>query len=223
MTWVKICGITNLEDAQLAVEAGADAVGFVFYDKSPRKIDPDAAREIAARLPQKVEKVGVFANRSVRDVQQFVEQVGLTAIQFYRTSDPDPVAELIALKKNRSELKLIVVCPGDKLSQKGLLIADELRKVLYALMFDSGTGAQPGGTGKRFDWDEARGILQVMIVTIPVIVAGGLNPLNVAEAINLFQPYGVDVASGVEAKPGKKDPEKVRAFVRAVREAERNS
>lgn len=223
MTWVKICGITNLEDAQLAVEAGADAVGFVFYDKSPRKIDPDAAREIAARLPQKVEKVGVFASRSVGDVQQFVEQVGLTAIQFYPTSEFEAVAELIALKKKRTELKLIVVCPADKLSQKGLLMSEELRKVLYALMFDSGTGAQPGGTGNRFNWNEARGMLQVMSVTVPVIVAGGLNPLNVAEAINLFQPYGVDVASGVEAKPGKKDPKKVRAFVRAVREAERNS
>jgi phosphoribosylanthranilate isomerase len=223
VTWVKICGMTNLEDAEVAVEAGADAVGFVFYEQSPRNIDPAAARNIAVNLPQKLEKVGVFVNRSIEEVQQLVEQVGLSAVQFYPGRSSGTVTELLALKKNRAELKLIVVCPADELSQGGLLISEDLRKALYALMFDSGTGTQPGGTGKRFDWNEARGVLQVMSVTVPVIVAGGLNPTNVAEAISLFQPYGVDVASGVERQPGKKDPEKVRAFVKAVREADQSA
>lgn len=223
MIWVKICGMTNREDAQVAVDAGADAVGFVFYQPSPRNIDPESARNIALTLPPTLDKVGVFANSSIRGVQQVVEQVGLTAVQFYPGRSSGTVAELMALKKDRRELKLILVCPANQLSQTGLLISEDLRKVLYAVMFDSGTGAQPGGTGKRFDWNEARGRVQVMSLTIPVIVAGGLNPANVAEAIRLFQPYGVDVASGVERQPGKKDPEKVHAFVKAVRQADKSA
>lgn len=223
MTWVKICGITNLEDAQVAVDAGADAVGFVFCEKSSRNIDPQVAREIAAGLPQKLERVGVFVNHPIEQVQNVVERAELTAVQFYSEPGSVSVEALMALKENHSGLKLILACPADKLSQGVLLISEDFRKMLYALMFDSGRGARPGGTGKRFDWNEARGMVQLMSVTVPVIVAGGLNPLNVAEAIKLFQPYGVDVASGVEAKPGKKDPAKVYAFVRAARETEQTA
>ena len=203
----------------MAVDVGADALGFVFYEKSPRNIDPATAREIVKRLPGRTEKVGVFVSESGERISQVADQVGLTAVQFHggRQASQD-LASL-----SQCGLKLIDVCSAEKLEETGILIRQEAMKYFFALMFDSGTAAQPGGTGKTFDWERARGMVQAVSMTVPVIVAGGLNPQNVGEAVKLFQPFGVDVVSGVEAKPGKKDPDKVRAFVAAVRAAERKS
>ena len=217
MTWIKICGTTNLDDAQLAVEAGADALGFVFYDKSPRNIDPEKAREIVTELPAYVEKVGVFVDDSFKHIRDVVEQVKLTAVQFY-TRTWEHVEDLVSANGNAISPKLIMALPADELSQANVLIQT---RILHAIMLDSGSSERPGGTGKTFDWKRAHGVIQGLSLTVPVIVAGGLTPLNVGEAVKFFQPYGVDVASGVEAKPGKKDPEKVYAFVRAVREADK--
>jgi phosphoribosylanthranilate isomerase len=232
MTWVKICGITNLEDALTAVEAGADALGFVFYEKSPRKTNPEAAREIVTKLPDKIEKVGVFVEQTAEEVHEIVGQTGLTAVQLYQQGCAEAFHDLqaLALPRMRCQAKIIFVIPGNQVAHsdgvhaKGsvsFLISESFKKTLFALLVDSSSATQPGGTGQRLDWIGMRGFVPALGSLIPTIVAGGLEPSNVGVAMTLLHPWGVDVASGVEASPGKKDPEKVRAFVRAVREAER--
>jgi phosphoribosylanthranilate isomerase len=222
MTWIKICGITNLEDALTAVDAGADALGFVFYEKSPRKIDPQTARKIVAKLPAKIEKVGVFVDEPVEQIREIARQVGLTAVQVYMgDGEPKRGQELLLLNENETDPKLIAVFPADELGQEGLLLTGTDKKTFYALMLDSGSNTMPGGTGKTFVWSKVQAFVQFLSVSVPIIVAGGLTPLNVGEAIGFFQPWGVDVSSGVEAKPGKKDPDRVRGFVKAVRAADK--
>jgi phosphoribosylanthranilate isomerase len=222
MTWVKICGITNLEDALTAVEAGADALGFVFYEKSPRKVDPETVRQIVQALPTGIEKVGVFVNESAERIDQSVRQTGLTAVQLCGTESAGLFINDLQVRQNvNHQPKVIVVIPGEELAEGGFFISAELKNALHALLIDSSSAAQPGGTGKRFDWEKARDMVEVLGLTIPTVVAGGLTSTNVAEALTVFHPWGVDVSSGVESQPGKKDPDKVRAFVAAVRHAER--
>jgi phosphoribosylanthranilate isomerase len=217
MTWVKICGTTNLEDALTAVDAGADAVGFVFYEKSPRYITVEAAREIVEKLPENVEKAGVFVGESVDRVNAIRRQVGLKMVQIYTSA----TQEWLDWQRN-SGCKLMIAIQGESLGD-GFLPGDEMRKALHAILLDSGSGVRPGGTGERFDWQSVQGMVRGLGESVPVIVAGGLTAENVGEAIGTLKPWGVDVASGVEAAPGKKDPEKVRAFVRAVREKDRKA
>lgn len=222
MTWVKVCGITNLEDALAAVEAGADALGFVFYEKSARNVDPGIVGQIVAKVPARVEKVGVFVNEAAERIDQSVRQAGLTAVQLWGKQS---VAGFIKYSRVQRDInhrpKVIFVIPAGTLSEGLFFIGDELKNALHALLIDSVSAAEPGGTGKRFDWQKAQGMIEMLGLTMPTIVAGGLTPENVADALALLHPWGVDVSSGVESKPGKKDPEKVRAFVSAVREAER--
>jgi phosphoribosylanthranilate isomerase len=220
MTWIKICGITNLEDALTAVDAGADALGFVFYEKSPRRVDPEAAREIVARLPAKIEKIGVFVDDATEQIREIARRVGLTAVQVY-LGDADPKRAQELLDESQTAQKLIAVFSPDHWGEEDLVLTGTVNKTFYALMLDSGSNTMPGGTGKTFQWNKAQAMIQFLGTRVPIIVAGGLTPLNVGEAIGLFQPWGVDVSSGVEAKPGKKDPEKVRSFVAAVRSAEK--
>jgi phosphoribosylanthranilate isomerase len=226
MTWVKICGITNLEDALTAVDAGADALGFVFYEKSSRNVAPETAREIVSKLPKDVEKVGVFVNQSVQHVLETVQQVRLTTTQLYGAESVAGFAGYLETHSEASGVcpKLIAVVPGHKLSDGGIFVSATLKKVLYGLLIDSGSARQPGGTGKPFDWEKARGMVLGLgaKMGVRVIVAGGLTSNNLLDAMRLFHPWGVDVASGVEARPGKKDPDKVRAFVAAVRHAEKS-
>jgi phosphoribosylanthranilate isomerase len=222
MTWVKICGTTNLEDALTAVDAGADAVGFVFYEKSPRNITVEAARKIAEKLPEGVEKVGVFVNEIATRVSAIADEVGLTAVQFHGDEYQNP--EMFAI--NRKSFYCIpadwIAMTGQKKEKSvGSFIA--FPKNLGTVMLDSGTSQQRGGTGKAFDWREAKAWVSTIGQSHLVVIAGGLNAENVEEAIEILKPWGVDVVSGVEAKPGKKDPEKVRAFVQAVREADRKT
>jgi phosphoribosylanthranilate isomerase len=222
MTWVKICGMTNLEDALVAVEAGADAVGFVFYEKSPRNVTVEAAREIVERLPEGVEKVGVFVDLESEQIRETVRAVGLSAVQLHGPKSMNCIwGTLRPPKKWLGATKLIPAVYGDTLKDGGFLIGQQDRDQIFALLLDSRSEGTAGGTGTTFDWGAVRDVVQLMSLTVPVIVAGGLTPANVPEAMRVFQPFGVDVASGVEARPGKKDPEKVRAFVRAVRAAER--
>jgi phosphoribosylanthranilate isomerase len=221
MTWVKICGITNLEDALTAVEAGADALGFVFYDKSPRKVDVAAVREMIDELPGKVEKVGVFVDASSEHMSKIVSQTGLTAIQLYGESAWDYVRRFeVDADCSFGTAKVIPAIPGNSLKE-GFVISNRCREQGFALLLDAQTNGKMGGTGTTFDWAATRDMVQEVSLQIPVIVAGGLTPLNVGEAIKMFRPFGVDVSSGVEARPGKKDPEKIRAFVQAARKADK--
>lgn len=219
MTWIKICGTTNLEDALTAVEAGADALGFVFYDKSPRKIDPETARAIVGKLPANIEKVGVFVNESVEGIKKTVDQVGLTAVQLHGVEDADSVVDRII---SNGRPRIFLVFSASALSNSvGYHIG--AGKIVSAVFIDSGTSTKPGGTGRTFDWEKAAPHVAFLSKEVNVAVAGGLTPTNVAEAIRILKPWGVDVASGVEASPGKKDPGKIRAFVAAVRSVEKNS
>jgi phosphoribosylanthranilate isomerase len=222
MTWVKICGMTNLEDALVAVEAGADAVGFVFYEKSPRCVAVETVREIVGKLPESVEKVGVFVDADSKTILDHVCRTGLTAVQLHGKrssesvlSDPRPVMESVGAQK------LIVMVPGDSLKDGGFFMGTAMRERTFAVLLDSVCNGRTGGTGTTFDWELTRGMVQAVGLNVPVIVAGGLTPANVSVAMKTLNPFGVDVVSGVEARPGKKDPEKVRSFVRAVREMDR--
>jgi phosphoribosylanthranilate isomerase len=220
MIWIKICGTTNLEDALAAVHAGADALGFVFYEASPRTIDVESAREIVAKLPPRIEKVGVFVNEPVERVLKIVAQVGLTAAQLHGAESHKP--EFVRGLKNGRDLKVFLVLPAAGIGSVVDLNEDGAASI-NAVFFDSGTPQLPGGTGKTFDWKTAAAGIQTIGEKLKVVVAGGLNPGNVADAIRILKPWGVDVASGVESRPGKKDPGKVRAFIDAVRNAEKKN
>ena len=243
MTWVKICGITNLEDARTAVEAGADALGFVFYEKSPRNVPPDTVREIVRQMPAQVEKVGVFVGGGPKNLPELAHDLGLTGV-----AASSRVARQLSKRKRRRMVSGVFregssstrLCQRRRLLSRRILRrvlstawftywnpCDPFRKrtdcanFIQTIFLDSGSLQQPGGTGMTFDWRKAAPIVEHMQQVVKVVVAGGLNPANVTEAIHVLKPWGVDVSSGVESKPGKKDPEKVRAFVSAVRQAER--
>lgn len=222
MTWVKICGITNLDDALTAVEAGANALGFVFYEKSPRRVSPETAREIIDKLPPEMERVGVFVDESVERILDVAQQADLTAVQTHMgPAEPKRIQDLLLMNESATGYKLIVVAAASELGEEGLFLLRTTRRTFCALMLDSVSITMPGGTGKTFDWSRAKATVQLLGLNLPIIVAGGLTALNVGEAMKLLQPWGVDVSSSVESKPGKKDPTKVRAFVAAVRQAER--
>lgn len=256
MTWIKICGITNLEDAQASVEAGTDALGFVFHEKSPRKIDADAARRIVQELPGKVEKIGVFVNDSSERIRDIVERAELSVVQLHGTESAQFARSLFEGFQGRIEIIRVVsmadIPPGRELESgfdpvaAGILTADDVQALatrmqdaaiwsglpetpaasiragaIQRVILDSGSPGE-GGTGKAFDWRAHRLFAEAMSTFTNVIIAGGLTPTNVSHLIGILHPWGVDVASGVERAPGRKDPEKLRAFVKAVREAERN-
>jgi len=225
-----------LEDALTAVDAGADAVGFVFYEKSPRNISVEAAREIVGKLPESVEKIGVFVSGSDLDSTMVLLEAGLTGTQSYVSADSSrkgPAGSGLGVSLLPKRARFLMALPmklfGDKEEiQKAELdfanIGRNRPKVIPeglmdTFVLDSGDLQMPGGTGKTFDWDKAVPIAEAMQRDgVKLVVAGGLTAENVVEAMRILKPWGVDVVSGVEARPGKKDPEKVRAFVRAVRE-----
>jgi phosphoribosylanthranilate isomerase len=218
MTWVKICGITNLEDALIAVEAGADALGFVFYEKSPRNITPETAGTILKQLPSNVEKIGLFVNRFEDAICAVADEAGLSAIQMHGHNEDPHVADLIATRRPDLKIVAAISMRQPRPESWAMMWSPD---IVHAFLLDSGDSSKLGGTGERFDWQMTRPSVGVIASLGRVIVAGGLTSLNVAEAIHILKPWGVDVSSGVESKPGKKDPEKVRAFVAAVRQAER--
>lgn len=211
--------MTNLEDALVAVEAGADAVGFVFYEKSPRCVSIEAAREIAEKLPESVEKVGVFVGGLFENIAETLRQCGLTIAQIYPRESLALTAEFFSGFPFRVIPAISVATDEDKIS--GFRVSHEIADRVAAVLIDSGSSDRPGGTGERFDWEKLAGLTG--FTGLKLVVAGGLMAENVAQAMEILKPWGVDVASGVEARPRKKDPEKVRAFVRAVREADRKA
>lgn len=203
MVRVKICGITNLEDALLAASLGADALGFVLYPPSPRAISPDAARAIIAQLPPFVTTVGVFVDEDTARVKELAGQLGLDWVQLHGRESPDYCKSL-----GRRVIK------GFRIQDENSLTAlTAYRGAAQAFLLDAYKKGLAGGTGETFNWDLARQARKYG----PIILAGGLTPENVAQAIATARPQAVDVASGVEATPGKKDPEKLRAFIDAVK------
>jgi len=219
MTWVKICGMTNLEDALVAVDAGADAVGFVFYERSPRCVSVETVREIVGKLPESVEKVGVFVDADANTIFEHVSRTALTAVQLHgKGSSESVLSDRRPAMESVGAQKLIAMVPGDSLKDGGFFMGTAMRERTFAVLLDSFSNGITGGTGTTFDWELTRCMVQALGLIVPVIVAGGLTPANVSVAMKTLHPFGVDVVSGVESRPGKKDPEKVRAFVRAVRE-----
>jgi phosphoribosylanthranilate isomerase len=219
MTWIKICGITNLEDALVAAEAGADAIGFVFYEKSPRLVTPDTALEISRHLSSRIERVGVFVNQTEDVLCDVADDAALTAMQMHGDNEDPHVADLVVARR---PLKVFVGISMHRPNPDGWASTWDSKNV-FAFLADSGSPAKLGGTGQTFDWQASQEALSVLKGLSRLVLAGGLNPDNVGEAIRITMPWGVDVSSGVEASPGKKDPEKVRAFIRAVREADQAS
>jgi phosphoribosylanthranilate isomerase len=203
MAKVKICGITNWTDARKSVEAGADFLGFNFYRKSPRYITPDAAGRIIKRLPKGIKTVGVFVNETEENVLKAARIAGLHQVQLHGDESVEMVARL---QRNFPVIKALRMDGEIEESLSDFANAD-------ALLLDAVDRNQFGGTGKTFDWTAIRHAS----VTKKLFLAGGLTPENTAEAIRIGKPYAVDVCSGVEMRPGKKDSRRVTAFMRAVR------
>jgi phosphoribosylanthranilate isomerase len=201
---VKICGITNRADAFASAEAGADALGFVFYDQSPRFVPVETAAELVRQLPPFLVKVGVFVNAPEALVFRAIKECGLNLVQFHGDEPPEYCGQFGVMSMKAFRLR----------------DADSLRALpeypTDAWLLDAYSAAKLGGTGEKFNWDLAIEA-QTLAAGRPVFLAGGLTPENVVEAIRRVQPYGVDVSSGVEASPGRKDHEKVRAFVKQAK------
>lgn len=205
MTVVKICGINNLEDALVAVDAGADALGFNFYKPSPRYVTPQHAREIIERLPESILKVGVFVNEPTpEDVRNIAEQAGLTALQLHGDESPGYCHELAA---THYVIKALPVA-GDF----DINLVHNYQ--VTAIMLDTKHKTLRGGTGNTFDWSIAK---EVGKDVSKLYLAGGLSPENVADAIESVRPFAVDACSALESQPGKKDHKRVRAFLQTVR------
>jgi len=200
---VKICGITNLDDALDAVDAGADALGFMFYDGSPRNMSAKAAAEIIRQLPPFVAKVGVFVDPGEKAVLEMISLCGPDTLQFHGAETP-------AFCRKFSPLKVFKAFRIRNLESLQSLPAYKTD----AWLLDSFVPDKPGGSGVTFNWDLA---VEARKLGPPIILAGGLTPENVADAVRKVRPYAVDVSSGVESSPGKKDHAKMRDFIAAVR------
>lgn len=199
---VKICGITSAHDARIATEAGADALGFMFYDQSPRHILVSDAAAIASQLAPFIARVGVFVNPPEELVLRAIGECGLNMLQFHGDEAPEFCTQfgLMSMKafriRDAESLKALPDYPTD------------------AWLLDACSAGRLGGTGEQFNWDLA---VEAVKLGRPIFLAGGLTPENVAGAVRKVQPYAVDVSSGVESSPGKKDAAKVRAFIRAAK------
>jgi phosphoribosylanthranilate isomerase len=201
---VKICGITRVRDAVAAVDAGADALGFMFFENSKRNISPPLAAEIIRELPPFVARVGVFVNPAPEFVRSIIETTGIDTLQFHGEETPGFCAQFHwkAIKAFRMR------------DRESLRACSAYRD--FAWLLDSHVDGAQGGTGVAFDWNVAA---EAVKLSRMVILAGGLNPQTVAEAVSEVRPYAVDVSSGVESEPGKKDHQKVREFIAAAKGA----
>lgn len=212
---IKICGITTIGDAQLAAQLGADAIGLNFYDQSPRVIDATRAKEILQVLPPFVEPVGVLVSPSAHNLRKFTSTLAIRTIQLHATT-PAAVASVVASGSTR-----VIVAHGirnpESLGELRARLADWLSAGVHpaAVLVDASVPGQHGGTGQPAPWH----LLEGFDPGLPLILAGGLTPANVAEAIRVVRPFAVDVASGVERAPGIKDDQKLRKFIDHAREA----
>ena len=202
MTRVKICGITRLDDALLAAELGAAAVGFVFWPRSPRAIDPTLAAAIAEQLPANILTVGVFVDQPVEDVRRMAEGARLSAVQLHGSEPLDHTRQLL-----RPVIRAVPVDDGF-VPESLDAIPDEV-----TVLLDAHDPVRRGGTGRTIDWPMAR----AAAMRRRLFLSGGLSPENIADAIAQVHPYGVDLSSGVESSPGVKDPKRLRALFTALR------
>jgi phosphoribosylanthranilate isomerase len=225
--WIKICANTNLDDAQLAAELGADAVGFVFAPSARRVTSAEVAK-ITPHLPTSVERVGVFHALDAYEIARAAHEAGLTAVQLHSGVDFALLHRLHKLFAGQVSLIQTVHWEVGTEGGSAAIVNAELRSIaadglVDHVLIDSKVGAAIGGTGVSFDWDEARTIFEEAAPELKLIVAGGLRPENVSEAIQGLNPWGVDVASGVEDVPGRKSPEKLAAFIKKARESKVDS
>jgi phosphoribosylanthranilate isomerase len=204
---IKFCGLTTLEDARMVVSAGAWAIGMIFWPRSPRRCSLETAAEIAAALRRRVELVGVFVNPTLDEVVGTADAAGLSMLQLHGDEGPAFCGE-VARRTGCRVIKAVRVRSGADIQSLSAFHTDHH-------LLDSYVPGRPGGTGETFAWEIARAHRS----SVPVILSGGLTPENVAEAIAVVEPFAVDVASGVELAPGRKDPAKVQAFAAAVRSA----
>ena len=201
MVKIKICGITNLNDALAAIDAGADALGFVFFKESPRHVFPEQAASIIHRLPPLVQTVGLFVNESLKTVNEAADLCGLDIIQLHGSESPEFCSAV-----KRRVIKAFRV--------KDITCLEPIKDYrVAAFLLDAWSPSEHGGTGLTFNWEVAACVAE----TNRIILAGGLTAENVATAIEQVRPYGVDVSSGLECSPGKKDIKKLHEFIRAVR------
>jgi phosphoribosylanthranilate isomerase len=223
--WVKICGNTSFEDAEHAIRAGADAVGFVFAAESKRRVTVEQVADITSHLPPTAEKVGVFVEQSVAEIADIFLAAGLTGVQMHdpnlETAADDAARLREKLGDRRQPLRVVQVLHfraavddfAENVAQLGR------NHAIDAVLIDSRIGNAAGGTGIAYDWDAAQKSLRRVPPHLRLIVAGGLTPDNVRQAIQTLAPWGVDVASGVETAAGKKDPLKVESFISSARQA----
>jgi len=207
MVRVKICGVTSVEEALAAVEAGADALGLNFYPPSPRALDLSTAQAICRALPPFVVRVGVFVDQPAAKMMEVAATCGLDCLQLHGAEPPE-TGEVL---RPRRVIKAFRLRTEEDLERLWPYVG-----AVDAFLLDAYVPGQPGGTGQTFDWALAVEAQQ-RFPAVPVILAGGLTPENVARAVRQVQPYAVDVASGVERPPGRKDPAKMRAFVRRAK------
>jgi len=221
--WIKICANTTLDDAQLAAQLGADAVGFVFAP-SARRVTPAEVARITPHLPANVERVGVFHALDAHEIAHIAQEAGLNAVQLHGGVRLALIRQLHKIFSGKIKLIQTLHWHVDAGEASAVAIAQHLREIAASglidrVLIDSKVGAASGGTGISFDWNAARTVLAEAGPGLRIIVAGGLRPQNVAQAIQGLNPWGVDVASGVESIPGRKSPEKLAAFIHNARKA----
>ena len=199
-TRVKVCGITNIEDALAAAQAGADAIGLVFYAKSPRAVTAEQAAKIVAALPPFVTTVALFVDARADEVQQILQQVPIDLLQFHGDESPE-----FCISFQRPYIKALRMQPGIDITQQA-----NMHRSALGILLDAWVPGVPGGTGQTFNWNDIPSLAQ------PLVLAGGLTPDNVQQAITQVSPWAVDVSGGLEMSKGRKDHAKVQAFMQAV-------
>lgn len=207
---VKVCGITNLEDALLSAEAGADALGFNFWPRSKRYMEPDAAAAIIAQLPPSVTPVGVFVDEELDSIETVARRTGVRGVQLHGDESPETASALVA--QGLPVLKAFRVGKGFRPESL------QRYKNVAGFLLDADVQGEKGGTGRTFDWSQAKAARRYG----PILLAGGLTVENVSAAIRQAEPFGVDVCSGVEQAPGRKDHRQLREFVRLAKEGLRS-
>ncbi len=213
--WIKICGITSLEDANFAIAAGADAIGFVFAE-SPRRITPQDARAIIDKLPQHIEKIGVFVSPFLDELAAIHHSAGLTGLQLH---DSTLSTKAVRSRIDSPAIRIVHVVRYQNNADHFARDLKNLEPLSDAVLIDTCIPGKQGGTGIPFDWSAARESFLQHVGHLRLIAAGGLRPENIRQAILTLAPWGVDVSSGVEAAPGKKDPARVAAFIREAHAA----
>lgn len=210
-TRIKVCGITSAEDAKEAIEAGVDAVGFIFAEKSPRYISPEKVKEIVAQLPPFIHYVGVFVDKDPIEIEEIIEYCGLSYVQLHGSEDAEYCRKLAQAATPCKVIKAFRVSSRTLASD-----FTPYEETVKGFLLDTHVEGQEGGTGKPFDWS----IIQSLKLQLPMILAGGLTPENAAEAVRAVRPFAIDVNSGVEDEPGKKNYEKLRRLVKNVAAAD---